>query len=498
MLEVRITDEPADVVQVLATLAEHVRELPGGPGLEESLARIMRDPSYRFVVAYDEPYGLPAAAGVVTFFLQPMIDEHLLAVEVLWFRDHDLTLQLPVWRMLTKLARQIDFGGVCIPVRCTNAKQALHELVEHGVLDGDPVTLSRVPLQKQGNPSSLRSALSRDPITDRAFVSEPSVLVHTRKTAVELSGRKYEGSAPLYRGEGRLVCRPHWDCADLAELAAVHFAKGLYARPRVLPVGSTAPFSGTIAEQLLHQGYVGQGAVSLSTSFEVAANYANHAGQRKDGLVFTLDTEHLRHYTEIFDATATLAAACPWIPREAWAPLRRVVRALRTDLSAAGHFLDRSYKEAFERAWVGAGSLAPPPDPFSYLSAEGRAAMADAGVSGEELARVHDVFEEFAEFALQRIGAVEELHVDDKSEYTVESQRVGPMAYFEVFARIVNDLRAACPDGELGWDTTPMGYIAKTVRDNECFAAGPVPGEFIVEAHVVNSAGHPCRRITAA
>ncbi|MGH6904057.1 MAG: hypothetical protein ACREIR_15090, partial [Geminicoccaceae bacterium] len=112
------------------------------------------------------------------------------------------------------------------------------------------------------------------------------------------------------------------------------------------------------------------------------------------------------------------------------------------------------------------------------------------------LVSVHGAFEEFAEFAQQRIGGVDDLHVDSRGGYTVETHRVGPMAYFEVFARILDDLRAARPDAAAGWDTTPLGYIAKTVRDDECFAAGSVPGELIIEAHVINRAGRPGRRIT--
>src|SRR5688572_33092399 len=98
--------------------------------------------------------------------------------------------------------------------------------------------------------------------------------------------------------------------------------------------------------------------------------YANHARQREEALVFTVDTERLIRHTKIFDAVATLSAACPWIPREAWASLQRVVGALWIDLPAAGKFLKRCYEEAFERSRIGMGSLAPPPDPFSYLSRE--------------------------------------------------------------------------------------------------------------------------------
>ena len=65
MLEVRISDDPASVVKVLSALAEHIHELPCGPGLAESLERIVQDGSYRFVAADDGHGGPLAAAGVI-------------------------------------------------------------------------------------------------------------------------------------------------------------------------------------------------------------------------------------------------------------------------------------------------------------------------------------------------------------------------------------------------------------------------------------------------
>jgi hypothetical protein len=328
MLQVRISDDRATVVRVLSALVEHIDELLCGSWLAESLVQITQDDSYRFVAADDEHSGPLAAAGVITFFLQPMAETHVLAVEALWFRDDEFAAQLPVWQALVAFSQRMEFGGVCISSRSTNAAKGLRELAERGALDGCPVTVSQLPLQKQGNSSPVRSTFSNDAITAAAFISLPAVVVHTRKTQIDLSGREYVGSAPLYRGEGRLECLPHWKCDTLDELAAQHFAKGFYARPRTLPAGSTVPFGGTIAEQLLHQGYVGQGAVSLSTSFQVAATYANHACERKEALVFTVDTERLARHTKIFDSTATLSAACPWIPREAWVSLRRMGRSI--------------------------------------------------------------------------------------------------------------------------------------------------------------------------
>jgi hypothetical protein len=501
MLQARITDNRTDVLKAVAALVEHSSELPCGPGLLQSIKQMISDGSYRFVVADDGHGGPLVAAGVVTFFLLPMIDNHLLAVEALWF-DHELAGQLPIWQQLVDFSRQMNFEGVCLAENSTNAVGGLRELAELFAQNGSPVTVGSPLLQKQGNQSPVWSAYSEKPITSSAFFSLRTLLVHTRVVELDVSGREYTGAGPLYRGEGRLELRTQsetiWSCADLDELAAVHFARGFYARARELPAGSTEPFRGTIAEQLLHQGYVGQGAVSLSTSFEIAATYAVdvRGSERKEALVFVVDVGRLRRRTKVFDAVATLAAACPWIPTEAWAPLRRVVGALWTDLPSAGHFLERCYAESLKRAQKGAGSLVPRPDVLGYLSSEARATVEAAGVSEEELDRVHAVFEEFAEFAQQRIGAVDTLHLDDIGGYTTETQRVDPMAYFEVFARIADALVAHLGERTvLGWDTTPFGYVAKTARDDECFAAGSVPGELVAEAWVVDRAGRRVRQL---
>jgi hypothetical protein len=507
MVEVRISDEVTDVLAALATLVEHRDELPHGPEFWHSLERMLRDGSYRFITGNDGPGGPVVVAGILTFFWQPMRDDHLLAIESLWVREDNLPALLPVVRTLIELSQRLDFAGVCLTETSTNAVRAVRELRGRQELDGYPVSLGRPPLQKRGNPSPIWSAFSDEAITDRAFISVPAVLVATRKVKVDISGQEYSGAGPLYRGEGRKVSR-YWNCVDLNALAEVHFAEGFRAGSRRFPEGSTAPFHGTIAEQLLHQGYVGQGAISLTTSFEVARAYALSTGVSNyaEGLVFTIDAERLRQQTTIFDATATLAAACPWIPYETWTPLRHLVLALRTDLHAAGHILEECYLETMQRARAGIGSLAPRPDLLGDVAPEVRAALEIAGVRRDELERMYDAFLEFAEFATQRVGTVDELHPTDDHQdgYTVTTHRVGPLAYFEMFRQVQQPLDArmkrAEREGDMhahpGWDTTAFGYIAKTARDEECFVAGAIPGECILEAQVVTRSGHlgPCIR----
>lgn len=496
MSQARLTNDVADALKAISTLAEHTADVPSAGPLLKSTARLVSDESYKFIIADDGRGSQPAAAGIVTFFHVPMAETHVLAVEALWFKHQLLDQQMHIWRLLIQQAVAMKFAGVVIPPAATNARHTLQRMLETGQLDGHPVATSALLLQKVGNPSPIASAFSQKPIEGAAFFAVPAVIVHTERVTIDLAGREHRGTAPLYRGEGRLSCEPHWKCGTLEELARVHFRSGFFAKPRAVPARSTAPFGGSIAEQLLHQGAVGQGAVSLSTSFDVAANYATHAGRRDKALVFTVDTKRLRGRTQVYDASATLQAACPWMPATAWQPLQTVVGALWSDLPAAGTFLQRCFEDCFERARVGLGTLAPPPTIESLVSPGPRATLKAAGVTDRDLLRVHQVFEEFAEFALGRVGAVDDLRPDGNGGYTAETHRVRPMAYFEVFARIREALLSACPKAELGWDTTPFGYLAKTARDAECFAAGPIPGDLIVEARIVDRAGRPGERMT--
>ena len=192
MLQVRISDDPADMVKVLNAFAEHADELPCGPGLAQNLQRVVQDGSYRFLLAEEDDGDSLSVAGMITFFLQPMADTHMLAVEALWLSTDDLTRQLPLWQLLIQFAQRLEFGGVCITSMSTNAAATLQELVKRGSLDGCPVTVDRLPLQKEGNSSAVHSAFSDNPIEGSAFISLPAVVIHTRKAQVDLSGREFE------------------------------------------------------------------------------------------------------------------------------------------------------------------------------------------------------------------------------------------------------------------------------------------------------------------
>jgi hypothetical protein len=92
-----------------------------------------------------------------------------------------------------------------------------------------------------------------------------------------------------------------------------------------------------VQEQILHQGYVPQGTVSLSASFDVCAQYATHRGTRPSGIVFTIDSDRLRAHGPIWDAYATLVRHCDWFFASEFETLTAVVGAL--GMKEAGRFL---------------------------------------------------------------------------------------------------------------------------------------------------------------
>jgi hypothetical protein len=494
-MDVRITDDIADVMTVVSTLVEHLEEMPRPEQLGLTLSRMLEDGTYRFFIARSDTDGSVVACGIVTFFTLPMADDHVLGVEALWLREDDRSVEDLVWTALINFARKLQFRGILVSEYSINRRPVLERLLRAGNVQGYPVHAERFWLQKVGNVDPVFTSFCESSVRGAVFSSVPVVAIGTRMYVIDVDGVEYQGSEPLYRGEGRLVRPNHWTCSDVFELAEIVSRNGIAPRTRELPPQSHEAFTGTIAEQLLHQGYVGQGAISLSMSFDIATRYAIHAGEHDVGLVFTIDPDRLRKRTRIFSASETLARACPWIPLSAWSGLTAIVQALQDDLVAAGRLLEACHKEAWKRAKVGAGSLQPAPDLMSHLSGTAQKALSAAGIGVPHLAEVYRVFEEFAEFAQDRVGSVDTIHVEHGDPDRVQTERVEPMAYFLVFDRIVDVLEEARPDWAVGWDNTVYGYIAKTFRDAELFTAGEIPGDAITACHVVKTTGAAPERL---
>ena len=124
--------------------------------------------------------------------------------------------------------------------------------------------------------------------------------LETLLTRFEWSGVTSESADPLYRGEGRLKMDGVWSCASHEALAGHLREIGFATRN---PGGA---FTGTLADQILQQGYVNQNTVSLTESFDVARAYALAGGRNSRGVVFTIDRVRLSRAGPVYDSFASM------------------------------------------------------------------------------------------------------------------------------------------------------------------------------------------------
>jgi hypothetical protein len=319
------------------------------------------------------------------------------------------------------------------------------------------------------------------PIPDRVFESVPCVLISTENPAVDASGEQYAGAGPLYRGEGRLNCGG-WQLDTLEEVAAHLRRVGFEPR-------SAADFTGTVQEQILHQGYVPQGTVSLSTSFDVCAEYATSRGTRPGGIVFTIDADRLRARGPVWDAYATLVRHCDWFFKAELDTLTSVVGVLGVE--EGGRFLARCHagtRARVERA-EGFEPIVGPIDWAHYVQG-GLERLRGAGIEEEALRQLHNGLELYWLRALGKVAAEDVIHVGvPGAEPVVEERRLGLLAYEHAFRDVEARLRTeALAPADPGWDLTAFGYVAKTCRDREFLSTGPVPADCIVDATGVGRA----------
>src|SRR2546423_1067173 len=93
----------------------------------------------------------------------------------------------------------------------------LQELVARGELDGAPIGRGTILLQ--ADVQGIYSAFSDGPLGAAAFLAQ-CARIFTLRVPVDLAGFPCLDDGPFYRGEGRLVNLPHWQCRDLDELGA--------------------------------------------------------------------------------------------------------------------------------------------------------------------------------------------------------------------------------------------------------------------------------------
>jgi hypothetical protein len=459
------------------------RLLPPGracDGFGESVFAYAGSDAYTFLIAFpdDDGEALDDACAVAIFSVYelPMANRSVLGLDGLAVRAKDTIAFLHV---LVRIATASGLSAVCL-AESGVAKPAglLRALAERAQSVDEPIGVG-TPFMMRRESAGVWSPFADGPIPDHAFESVECLLIVTEDAAVDASGEPYTASEPLYRGEGRLYC-DDWECATLDELEA-HLRRAGF-EPR-----SGAAFGGTVQEQILHQGYVPQGTVSLSSSFDVCALYATHRGARPFGIVFTIDADRLRARGSIWDAYRTLVRHCDWFFAEEFETLTAVVGAL--GVQEGGRFLERCHADTRTRVQrTGGGSLAGPIDWDAYLDG-GLARLRAAGLEAKRLESLHDALEVYWQRALGLMGAMDVIQIGEEgAEPTVEERALGVLSYEHAFLEAQPRLRAeALAPADPGWDLTAFGYIAKTCRDREYLSTGSVPPDCIVSATRVGS-----------
>lgn len=112
------------------------------------------------------------------------------------------------------------------------------------------------------------------------------------------------------------------------------------------------------------------------------------------------------------------------------------------------------------------------------------------GVSTADLERINSEFESLWLVALEQMIGMEEVDQDGASRSKCLSR-----AYFQAFDEVFLALKERWTLNEFsdynhpGWDLSPLGYVVKTLRDEEFFSNGDVPGSCISLATIVDKNG---------
>ena len=279
----------------------------------------------------------------------------------------------------------------------------------------------------------------------------------------EWSGLPSESASPLYRGEGRLEVDGAWRCATYEALAGHLREVGFAARD---PEGA---FAGTLADQMLQQGYVNRNTVSLTESFDVARAYALGGGRNVRGVVFTIDRVRLLRAGPVYDSFASMKHSLAWLFQSEFAFLGELVQAL--GVRDAGVFLDRIAWDTRRKVETGRDLVTPEADWAGMLPGELGDRVRAMTIPPEALDSLYHAFRGF---------------------WLLLVRDAGPVGYYGAFRSVqarLCDVQAAATDENRrnpGWQTTPFGYVAKTCRDREFFSTGPVPAECVVSAALVS------------
>ena len=433
----------------------------------------------------------PYASGVLKRYRDTFNDRDMLGLESVAFADSDIEAHLEVIGELRKFATELDADVLCI------SESGLGQPETFKTLLADFNRRSEPSIAMQGAQPGVYCAFTESPGTRTFFA--PCLPIPTRNEHWDFSGTHATNDRRLYRGEGRLEYasrRANWTCPDLEQLARHFFRHGFHGR-------AEGSFPGSMQAQILHQGYVDQSTVSLSASFEVCAYYATDQHRREiGGVVFEIDTRALAERAPVYDSLATLEKSCPWLLSRFSDQIVKIMKALdgdRNDVRASGEFLQRCHTQSRQRveSFGGGRTLGPPIDWTTILSPREHTKLQANKLTTDDLDAINDEFEIFWNIALGKMIRGDRIDAAT-GEVTTEDL---PRAYFVAFDQVHLQLKERwrlnqySKHNHPGWDLSPFGYVTKTLRDQEFFTSGDVPGECLLEAVIVDQAGKERMRI---
>ncbi len=470
--------EPAEKACALAELSTRLPALMSDARWLDCLREFITSEAYQVVTVQTDD-GQVEAMGLVTVGEQPFAESALLLVEAWWVDDERPAAACAWAAAVMAKAAAMDVEGVVWPSDAPGTAA----LRDAGSLAGHPVLDEPVPLRYAV--PGLFTAFGAAPTTTALLTPHCTYLCNRNRLGA-LAGVPNDEADTFYRGEGRLAVPPWWRCGDLHELAA-HF------RARGFPTRAAGAFDGGVQAQLLQQGYVNQGTASMSRSFEVAAHYASNGGKQR-GVVFRIDAAALRARGPVFDAWLTLLAHSEAMmgPVEVHT-FATIVRALGP--LDAGRCLAHWDAVAQTLACRRSGMQREGGEFSSgdYLDPALAGRLRAAGVEEAAVQRLLRALESHAMRSATPFAMARAIEVLPNGRTRDVALRHG---YRVAFGLALPALRAAL-DGQHadhrqpGWDLTAFGYMAKTCRDQEVFSSGPIPGDAIVDAVLVDADGSP-------
>jgi tetratricopeptide (TPR) repeat protein len=430
----------------------------------------------------------PYAYGMATRYVDTFNDKEHFGLEALVFADEDTEAHLMVIEEVRKMAHKLNLWSLCISDKSLSHGAAFRALMRRLGVD----TLPSVPMQ--GRQRGVYSAFTDAP--DTALFFARCIPLRAQLEQWDFDGELAAGHHRLYRGEGRKQHRSpraSWDFAKLDEVARHFFAHGFHGR-------ADGRFPGTLQAQLLHQGYVDQPTVSLSASKRVCAYYATDKHRRQGGgIVFTIDSGRLLRTAGVYDSLATLKKNFPWVLGGFYKLITKVMRALDQgeDVRNSGAFLARCHSESRRRVELfgGGQSFGPAIDWANFLGGDEFNTLLANGISAADLDEMNQEFETFWNISLGRMVGADEIDADSGRARSIDLSR----AYFAAFDQVQLKLKEIWRLNQFseynhpGWDLSPFGYVAKTIRDQEYFSSGDVPGNCIIEATIVDMRGRKRR-----